>query len=482
MNRQVMFDQKIEVTRSPEEVFPYLAEFQNIEQWDPSVVRGEKLGNGPVAVGTEFDIFLAIGFKLRYQVIALEQSKRLKMRVTSKIFSAIEEISVMPIPSGSQIRYIANFQVIPLLGLFPQWNDRLIQRAGSNALSGLKRALEDKLPKPEIDTSTVMADRLVLPGLFRFTKFGYQRSRKHWNPMSARLHGKNAVITGATAGIGLETAKQLALLGAKVTIVARNSEKAEAAVRAIQEYSGNPRVSFEIADMSRLADIRTLAGRLLEQEAAIDILINNAGALFPTRTVTDEGLEKSFALLLISPYVLTEILQPLLVKSKAARVVNVLSGGMYTQKIEVEDIQNQRDYSGTVAYARAKRGLMIMTEIWASRWRNQGISVNAMHPGWANTAAVKSSMPGFYRLTRPILRSPQQGADTVVWLAAATEVANVTGKFWLDRKIHPAHISSATMETPIERIALLEQLEVFLVDRPKTRCDLPNTGEMAVSL
>ena len=136
---------------------------------------------------------------------------------------------------------------------------------------------------------------------------------------------------------------------------------------------------------------------------------------------------------------------------------------MYSQKIQVGDLQSKYGkYSGSVAYARAKRGLMILTEVWAARWRADGITVNAMHPGWADTPGVEQSLPTFYKITQPLLRSPQEGADTIVWLAASTEAGKVSGKFWLDREQHPSHIFKRTQETLVEREQLLTVLAELL--------------------
>ena len=132
---------------------------------------------------------------------------------------------------------------------------------------------------------------------------------------------------------------------------------------------------------------------------------------------------------------------------------------MYSQKIQVNDLQNQRgQYSGSVAYARAKRGLMILTEEWAKRWSNDDISVNAMHPGWVDTPGVVDALPDFYRITKRVLRTPEQGADTITWLAAAKEAGLVSGKFWLDREQHPSHLSKRTVETKNQREQLLQAL------------------------
>ena len=132
---------------------------------------------------------------------------------------------------------------------------------------------------------------------------------------------------------------------------------------------------------------------------------------------------------------------------------------MYSQKIHVEDLESRSGaYSGSVAYARAKRGLMIVTEEWARRWASDGIVVNAMHPGWADTPGVVAALPEFHRVTGKALRSPEEGADTIVWLAAATEAGKVSGKFWLDRQPHLKHVLPGTQETPAERRKLLAAL------------------------
>ena len=154
------------------------------------------------------------------------------------------------------------------------------------------------------------------------------------------MNDRHAVITGATSGIGLAAARQLAELGAELTLVVRDKNKAQQVVRELIEQTGNTRINIEFADMSLMKDVHALADRLLKAGKPVDILINNAGALFNPRQQTTEGLEQSFALLLLGPYILSERLHPLLAKSESARVVNVLSGGMYSQKIQVNDIMS----------------------------------------------------------------------------------------------------------------------------------------------
>ncbi len=464
MSQIITLDETIEVPRELHEVYAYVSEFSRIEEWDPAVSRGRKLSDGPVAVGTQFQIDMKAGFSLAYRVIELERDARLLMTVDSRLFTAREEILFSATDAGTRVRYIANFDFPAAVAAANRVYPAAMERVGKSAMSGLQRALEDNFEAPEPSRRLAMADKLVLPGIWRFTRLGYRESRKRWNPVSAYQGNRHIVITGATSGVGLAAAEELASLGAQLTLVARDRSKGEAVVRDLQERTGNTAIELELADMGLMADVHALAGRLLASGKTVDALINNAGALFNPRQQTAEGLEKSFALLLLGPCILTERLQPLLAKSGSARVVNVLSGGMYSQKIQVDDLQSARgSYSGAVAYARAKRGLMILTEEWARRWREDGIAVNAMHPGWADTPGVETALPAFYRATRPLLRSPQEGADTIVWLAASTEAGDVSGKFWLDREQHPSHISRRTRETPSERAELLQTLQELQV-------------------
>ena len=462
MSREVTLDETIEVARPLHEVFAYVSEFSRIEQWDPAVARGTRLTPGAPGLGSEYRIDMKAGFSLHYRVIEWEPDRRMLMTVDSRLFTAREEIRFSATARGTRVRYIATFDFPAPLAAVSRAFPSVMDRVGKSTMEGLQRALEDDFEPPRESAAIALADRLLLPGLCRFTRLGYRAARKHWKPVSAWLGGRHALVTGATSGIGFAAARELAALGARVTIVGRDAAKAEQAARAIRESTGNPQVAFDVADLSLMADVHALADRLLASGEPLDILVNNAGALFNPRQLTAEGLEKSFALLLLSPYLLTERLRPLLAKAGSARVVNVLSGGMYSQRIDVDDLQSRKGrYSGSAAYARAKRGLMILTEEWAKKWRDDGIVVNAMHPGWADTPGVESSLPAFYRSTRAALRSPEEGADTIVWLAAATEAGRVSGKFWLDREQHPSHVFRHTRETPEERRRLLEALEGY---------------------
>jgi dehydrogenase/reductase SDR family member 12 len=470
MTRTIQLDETIEVQRPLREVFAYISEFSRIEEWDPAVARGVRLTEGPLGVGSQFRIDMKAGFSLRYTVVEWEQDRRLLMTVDSKPFKAREEIFFKRTADGTRVRYVAEFDFVAPLARLATAFPGVMDRVGKNALAGMKRALEDRFEPPRATFGTELADKLIVPGMLSFTRFGYRSARRHWNPVSAYLRDRHVVITGVTSGLGLATAEVLAARGAELTLVARDAGKAKRVAQDLARRFGNKRIRVELADLSLLEDVRALAARLLKKGTAIDVLVNNAGALINPREETAEGLEKSFALLLLGPYLLVERLHPLLKKAArqhgVARVVNVLSGGMYTQKIHVDDLQSRKGtYSGSVAYARAKRGLMIVTEEWARRWAKEGIVVNAMHPGWADTPGVLEGLPEFHRVTKRVLRTPEEGADTIVWLAAATEAGQVSGEFWLDRRPHVKHVVPGTRETPAERRELLKALAAFVQRR-----------------
>jgi NAD(P)-dependent dehydrogenase (short-subunit alcohol dehydrogenase family) len=192
-------------------------------------------------------------------------------------------------------------------------------------------------------------------------------------------------------------------------------------------------------DLSDLGSVRAATALILEREPRLDVLVNNAGALLPERRLSVDGFEMTFATMVLGPFVLTEGLADVLDRTGAAhgttRVINVSSGGMYTQGLDLDDLQMERgQYRGSVAYARAKRAQVVLTERWARRWRDRGIVVHAMHPGWADTPGIAAGLPRFGTLIGPRLRSPEEGADTIVWLAASPDAVRSTGRFWLDRR------------------------------------------------
>jgi NAD(P)-dependent dehydrogenase (short-subunit alcohol dehydrogenase family) len=312
-----------------------------------------------------------------------------------------------------------------------------------------------------------LADHAIVPGMLMFSRFGFDLSRRFWTEPGGTLYGRKVVLTGGTSGIGKAAAFMLAEKKAFLTIIARNRDKARQVQQEIKEKTGNPHVDYLLADLGLMHDIKQVAEQLQDTKKSIDILINNAGALFNERKDTSEGFEQTFATDLLGVFYLTELLKKTLVRSPGTRIINVSSGGMYTQKIEVHDLENrQAPYNGAKAYARAKRGVVILTRIWADQLKNEGITVHAMHPGWVDTPGIKRALPEFHALVNKLLRTPEQGADTIVWLALSKEAGQSTGRFWLDRRPHETVIFPGTGESEKERQVLWHKLQDLISQLP----------------
>lgn len=290
--------------------------------------------------------------------------------------------------------------------------------------------------------------------VFGYDKIGYWTRRPLWDASdtNASMRGKICVITGANSGLGKATATRLAELGATVYMVCRNPRLGQEARDEIVRTTGNESVFLDIVDMSSQRQIREYVRAFHEKSDRLDVLINNAGVLLNERQESEDGIEMTFAVNVLGYFLLTNLFIPFLQQSPYARVINVSSGGMYAAKLHLEDPQfAQRPYNGVQAYAETKRAEVIMTEIWAEKPAEAPVFFAAMHPGWADTKAVKNSLPLFWTLTRPLLRTPEQGADTVVWLAVNPHLEHAdSGKFWFDRKTRPTHRFKNTHNTPEE--------------------------------
>ncbi len=295
--------------------------------------------------------------------------------------------------------------------------------------------------------------RLVDPTIaLSFSRPGFRIHALAFDPedLDVDLSSQRCLVTGANTGLGYETALALADLGAEVELLCRNPERGEEAAERIRQQTGSKRVRMEVLDVSSLASVRAAAERMGARP--VDVLVHNAGLLPSERQESADGHEITFATHVLGPHLLTRLLRPALEQAPAARVVWVSSGGMYTRRLSLEDPDwRKRSYDGVIAYAETKRAQVVLSELWAEELRDTPVRVNAMHPGWAETPGVRGSLPRFYKLTREILRSPAEGADTVVWLAGSPAAAEATGRFFFDREPRRTHFLPFTRETEQDR-------------------------------
>jgi dehydrogenase/reductase SDR family protein 12 len=271
------------------------------------------------------------------------------------------------------------------------------------------------------------------PGLvLRRRLFGWD------SPTPNSMAGRTVLVTGPTSGLGRAATEAFASLGARVVLVGRSPERLAALRDSLVHQYGEDRFPVVLADMGSLESVKAAARLVLATEPRLDVLVDNAGAMFPERHVGPDGIEATLATLVVGPFALEAALLPLMARTPGTRIVAVTSGGMYTQPVRLDDLQYEREpWSGPRAYAQAKRIQVTLVREWDRRLAKAGIevAVDAMHPGWTDTPGLAEALPGFYRRMRPILRTPAEGADTIVWLATRPGVRG--GKLYLDRRARP---------------------------------------------
>ncbi|MDH3682569.1 MAG: SDR family NAD(P)-dependent oxidoreductase [Acidimicrobiia bacterium] len=314
------------------------------------------------------------------------------------------------------------------------------------------------------------------PVVTSFTRlgFGIRRRLEHWTPLeSYDLSGRVIVLTGATSGLGRAAATQLARCGATLVLVGRNPDRNDSVVAEMIDATGNDAITQIAADMGDYGQVRALAERVLADHALLDVLIHNAGALTSDRREAPDGTEATVASQVVGPFLLTGLLLDRLAASAPSRVLTMSSGGMYTAKLTVSGLQmSARDYKGAEQYARAKRAQVALNEEWAARFGHTGIHFHALHPGWADTPGVDASLPTFSKVMGPLLRTADQGADTLAWLAADEAALESNGIFWLDRRPRSTHKlrSTRTSDTPERR----DRLWAWVTDTAGHEPSLPD--------
>lgn len=312
--------------------------------------------------------------------------------------------------------------------------------------------------KPISNAIDRLADWTVVPG---FSSIGFRlRGLAGSSPdPKGVLRGRTVVVTGANSGIGAAATAGFADLGADVHLVVRNLDRGAEAKAAISERTGSDRLHLHQCDVSSLGSVRALAAELEGSLDGIDVLVHNAGVMTKKRSTSEDGIELTLATHVAGPLLLTELLLPLLSRCAPGRAIFVTSGGMYAERVRPGDLQlAEREFGGSAFYAHAKRLQVILASELDRRHRDEGVTVSAMHPGWADTPGVVDSLPGFHRIIGPILRSPEEGADTILWLAAADEPLNRGGELWMDRRPRGAHRLPWTRDTAEERELVVDRL------------------------
>jgi NAD(P)-dependent dehydrogenase (short-subunit alcohol dehydrogenase family) len=252
------------------------------------------------------------------------------------------------------------------------------------------------------------------------------------------MQGKIVVATGATSGIGEVAVVELARKGARIVFIARDAKRAEATLAKLEAVAPGRGCRFYIADLSRIAETRRVGGEIAASEARVDVLINNAGAIFSDRRVTAEGLEMTFALNHMAYFTLTGCLRDRLVSSAPARVVSTASAAHYGAKLDFDDLQCERGYGAWKAYNRSKLANILFTRELAKRLAGTGVTANCLHPGVVASRFADEAGGWLARLFPFFKRfaiSPAQGADTIVYLASSPDVATMSGEYLAKRKI-----------------------------------------------
>ncbi|MFK7999701.1 MAG: SDR family NAD(P)-dependent oxidoreductase [Polyangiales bacterium] len=288
---------------------------------------------------------------------------------------------------------------------------------------------------------------------FAFDASGFERHAKHFTPLNASLEGQRFVVTGANSGLGLATTRSLAARGAEVWMLCRSEKRGRAARDLVRRESGNDAIHLALVDMSSLASVDAFLSSF--EERPVHALVHNAGVLLDERDRTDEGFELTYATNILGSFRLTHGLRASL--APGARVVFVASGGMYSTALDLDGLRRPAEpFDGVEAYAQTKRAQVELARVMAAELPE--LHISAMHPGWADTPGVSSSLPGFYARMKNRLRTPAQGADTILWLATSAEAKETRGRFYFDREPAETTLWFRRETSDAERRRLWQQL------------------------
>ena len=296
-----------------------------------------------------------------------------------------------------------------------------------------------------------------------FGRMGFELNQRGFDPHdllegAGSGRGRVALVTGANSGIGRAAALELARRGFDVWLLCRDAARGEDARQAIAHEHGSGSVHVGLVDVSSLESIRRFARDFAPRR--VDVLVHNAGVLPHDKQLTDDGVELTFATSVLGPFALTALLMDRLSHSDDARVIFVASGGMYLQRLDLSLLDvDAAAFDGTRAYANAKRAQVVLVHVLADRFSWAPITFASMHPGWVDTTALRTSLPTFHAAMGRFLRTPEQGADTVVWLAACERVKGTPGQLWFDRRAVREYLFPWARESAEARAQLLALCE-----------------------
>lgn len=329
--------------------------------------------------------------------------------------------------------------------------------------------------------SLLRTPAFLYTGLKNFTRHGFERAIGESSPAhvalmadTSTLAGHLCLVTGANQGLGLEIATQLAKRRGTVFMCCRNEQKGKDAVTKVKEASKNDDVHLVLCDVSSLQDVKRFVQEWRESSRPLNVLVHNAGVLIHHEDTSNkqksvEGHEINFATNTLGVYALTKGLEPVLKASgmpaSKSRVIMVSSGGAYTSGLEVDDLEGDSlGKDGSAYYAADKRRQIALAEYFDERWREAGdhVTAVAMHPGWADTEGVRTSIPGFHKAFKDKLRTVEQGADTVVFLSVVPELEG--GGFYLDRRVQKKHLPLSFTGYSREQVArLVKKLDTLVM-------------------
>ncbi len=298
-------------------------------------------------------------------------------------------------------------------------------------------------PEPRRPLAVRAADlalEATIVGSYTNLGFRARHSLNRWRPpVDTDLRGRTFLVTGASRGIGHETASMLLAAGAAVRSVSQSPERADDASRRLQTRHPDGDVEVTVADLTVADDLAALADDLRRQLPHLDGIAHCAGAFYPDLTRTGDGIEANIALGVLAPHRLNRLLVDLLTSAPDPRVAIVASSGAYLHRLSIDalDPDDPDRYRPLAAYALTKRAQLTLTHAWARR--RPTIAFDAMAPGWSDTELLRQGLPRFRALLRPALRSPAQGADTLAWLLARPDARRATDRFWHDRRPRLEH-------------------------------------------